>query len=262
MTSDTNSGRIDELIALAALGELSAEDQRDLDALVRTDPVVAAELDEALAAAAALQHSHAEEPPLTLRGSVLAAIASTPQEPAVPDAGTPAEGTSGEGTPGEGAESTDGTSRVVSLDAQRSRRGLRPAMLAAAAVALFAVGGVALVATRDDPSDPIAAVVEAPDATSRTLTGAVEGLTVTYSASQDALVVAGEGVPAVDDTATYQLWLVGDGSATSVGIFRPDSDGRVSERFANVDPSDFVLGVTREPAGGSESPTLPILASA
>ena len=252
MTFDMNSDRIDELIALAALGELSAEDQRELDAVVRTDPAVAAEVDEALGAAAALQRSHAEEPPPALRSSVLAAIASTPQEPAVPDIATPA-----------GArEPTEDTTRVVSLDSQRARRGFRPAMLVAAAVALFVVGGVALVTTRDDASDPIAAVVEAPDATSRTLSGTFEGLTVTYSASQDALVVEGNGVPVVDDSATYQLWLVGDGEATSVGIFRPDTDGRVSERFANVDPTDFVLGVTREPAGGSESPTLPILASA
>jgi hypothetical protein len=47
-----------------------------------------------------------------------------------------------------------------------------------------------------------------------------------------------------------------------VGIFRPDTDGSVSERFADADPTGFVLGVTEEPAGGSESPTLPILASA
>lgn len=248
MTSD----RIDELIALAALGELSAEDERELDALVQADPAIAAEVDEALAAAAALQRSHAEEPPPALRSSVLAAIASTPQEQAATQRGTPRDE----------AESTDGDSRVVSLDTRRARRGFRPAMLAAAAVALFAVGGVVVVVTGNDGSDPIAAVVEAPDATTRTLSGEIEQLTVIYSASQDALVVEGEGVPAVDDAATYQLWLVGDGGATSVGIFRPDADGRVSERFTNVDPTDFVLGVTREPAGGSESPTLPILASA
>ncbi len=252
MTSDMNSDRIDELIALAALGELSAEDERELDSVVRTDPAVSAEVDEALAAAAALQRTHAEEPPSALRSSVLAAIASTPQERAVPATATL----------GGERQTTDGPSRVVSLDSQRARRGFRPAMLAAAAVALFAVGGVVLVVSDDGGSDPIAAVVEAPDATRRTLSGEIEQLTVIYSASQDALVVEGDGVPVVDDTATYQLWLVGDGVATSVGIFRPDTDGRVSERFANVDPSDFVLGVTREPAGGSESPTLPILASA
>jgi anti-sigma-K factor RskA len=246
------SERTDELIALAALGELSAEERRELDAIVLTDPSIAAEVDEALATAAALQRRHAEEPPAGLRASVLAAIASTPQESSTHD-GTP---------PTDGSLSGEDTERVVALDARRSRRGIRPAMLAAAAVALFAVGGVVVMVTGDDATDPIAAVVEAPDATARPLTGEMGGLTVIYSASQDSLVVEGEGVPVVDDTATYQLWLVGDDGATSVGIFRPDTDGRVSERFGGVDPTGFVLGVTREPAGGSESPTLPILASA
>jgi hypothetical protein len=193
----------------------------------------------ALDAAAAVQRSHAQEPPAALRASVLAAITSVPQERSAVD------------------------QRVIPLDAERSRRRFRPAMLAAAAVALFAVGGVVVVVTNDDErSDPVAAVVEAPDASARTLSGEIDALTVIYSPSQAALVVEGGGVPVLDETATDQLWLVGDDGATSVGTFRPDEDGRVSERFGDAGPTDFVLGVTREPAGGSESPTLPILASA
>jgi anti-sigma-K factor RskA len=235
MTSD----RIDELIALAALGELPAEEHDELAEAARRDPVIAAELDEALATAAALQRSRVEEPPGALRASVLAAIASVPQERSAVD------------------------EQVIQLGVERSRRRFRPAMLAAAAVVLFAVGGVVVVVTNDDdPSDPIATVIEAPDATTRALSGEIDVLTVVYSPSQDALVVEGDGVPVLDDTATYQLWLVDDDGATSIGTFRPDGDGRVSERFGDADPTDFVLGVTREPAGGSESPTLPILASA
>lgn len=237
MTSDPNSDRIDELIALAALGELSTEARRELDAAALADPSVAAELDEALAAAAALQRSHAEEPPPALRGSVLAAIASTPQ-----DAPT-----------GRG---------VASLDEERRRRRFGP-LLAAAAAVLFVIGGVVVVRNGDEGgTDPIAAVVEAPDATTRGLSGEIESLSVTYSRSERALVVEGDGVPVPEQTATYQLWLVSDDGATSVGTFRPGDDGSVEVRFDDVDPTDFVLGVTREPAGGSESPTLPILASA
>jgi anti-sigma-K factor RskA len=236
MTSD----RIDELIALAALGELSADDQRDLDEAVRRDPAVAGELDEALATAAAIQRPHTEEPPAALRNSVLAAIVSTPQESGV----------------------VGGSAPVVSFEAERSRRRFRPVLVAAAAVALFVVGGVALVATNGSSSDPIAAVVDAPDAAVRSLDGEIDGITVIYSASEAALVVEGDGLAVLDDTATYQLWLVGDDGATSVGTFRPDADGTVSERFGDADPTGFVLGVTLEPAGGSESPTLPTLASA
>ena len=246
MTSD----RIDELIALAALGELSAAERAELDGEARRDPTVAAGLDEAVAAAASLQRTHAENPPTSLRDSVMAAIAATPQESA--------------GVADEGSRlgPSSGASPVVSIEAERSRRRVRPMLFAAAAVALFAVGGVVLVATNDSSPDPIAAVLEAPDATTRSLTGEIDDLTVVYSASEDALVVEGDGLPVLDDTATYQLWLVDDDGATSVGVFRPDANGRVAERFAERDPTGFVLGVTQEPAGGSESPTLPILASA
>lgn len=87
-------------------------------------------------------------------------------------------------------------------------------------------------------------------------------MTVAYSATEQALVIEGSNVSALDESETYQLWLVDDAGATSVGVFRPDPEGQIAERFDDVDPTGFVLGVTREPAGGSEAPTLPILASA
>ena len=251
MTSD----RIAELIALAALGELSVDEHDELDEAARRDQTIAAELDEALAAAAAIQRPHAEEPSAALRSAVLAAITSTRQELVVDGGETDADATGG-GVAQRPPEP------VVSFEAERARRRFRQGLLAAAAVALFFVGGVVLVATDDDGSDPIAAVIDAPDATFRSLTGEIDGITVIYSASEGALVVEGDGLAVLDDTATYQLWLVGDDGATSVGTFRPDADGVVSERFGDADPVGFVLGVTQEPAGGSESPTLPILASA
>ncbi len=242
MTSD----RIDELIALAALGELSEAEERELDDAAAGDPLVAAELDEAIAAAAALQRVHVEQPPPALRSSLMDAIASTPQE-----------------APIDRPLDEHASAPVVSLDPQRRRRRSGPVILAAAAaIALFVVGGVALIAVNDDASDPIAAVVDAPDAMSRQLDGEIQGLTVVYSATEQALVVEGADVPVLGDDATYQLWLVDDDGATSVGTFGTAADGTVSERFSDADPTGFVLGVTREPAGGSESPTLPILASA
>jgi anti-sigma-K factor RskA len=245
MTSDETPDRIDELIALAALGELSTDERRELDDAVRNDPSLSAELDEALRVAAAIQRPDVAVPPAGLRDSVLAAIAATPQE----------------GVDGRPAERS-APPAVVHLEGRRQRRRFAPMMFAAAAVALFVVGGVVVVTSNDSGDDPVAAVIEASDATSRPLAGEIGTLTVVYSASLDALVVQGVGVPVLDESATYQLWLVGDGGATSVGVFRPDADGSVSERFGDADPTDFVVGVTREPAGGSESPTLPILASA
>ena len=242
--------RIDDLIALAVLGELSDEERRELDSAAAQDASVARELDEALADAAAIQRTHAEAPPEALRNAVLSAVASTPQQMVVDVTADPVGAVQPPVAP------------VVSMEFERSRRRFRPTLLAAAAVALFAVGGVVLVATNDDSSDPIAAVIDATDATTRSLSGEIEDLTVIYSASEGALVVQGTGLTVLDDSSTYQLWLLGPKGATSVGTFRPDADGVVAERFPDADPTAFVLGVTEEPAGGSESPTLPILASA
>ena len=251
------SDRIDELIALAALGELSPDEQVELDLAAADDAEITAELDAALTAAAALQRTHSEPPPPSLRNSVLVAIASTPQD----DTSDARSHHTDEPATAPQPPMPPPT-MVTSLESHRTRLRLKPALLAAAAVALFAVGGVVIMATTDDTSDPIAAVVDAPDATSRSLSGEIANLTVVYSASEGALVIEGEAIPVLDNTVTYQLWLVGDDAATSVGVFRPNADGTVSERFADADPTNFVLGVTREPAGGSDSPTLPILASA
>jgi anti-sigma-K factor RskA len=236
--------RIDELIALAALGELSAQEERELDEAARTDPVVAAELAEALATAAAIQRAGAQEPPAGLREGVLAAIRETPQE-----------GVGGS----TGEDATSGA--VVPISSARRRRWLTLSTGVAAA-AVMIVGGIVVLSQNDSGTDDVVAVIEAPDAVTQVLVGELgESLLVTYSVEQDAVVVEGQGVPTLGDDRTYQLWLVADDAATSAGLFRPDADGVVLERLDGVDPTGFVLGVTEEPAGGSESPTLPILAS-
>jgi anti-sigma-K factor RskA len=130
-------------------------------------------------------------------------------------------------------------------------------------VALVVAGTVAVTSGDDNSDDPVAAVVEADDAVVRQLSGSLGGsLTVVYAPSVGATVLDGSGVPSAGQRDTYQVWLVGAGEPTSVGLFRPDSDGEVAVRFDDVDPTEFVVGITREPAGGSEQPTLPILASA
>jgi anti-sigma-K factor RskA len=233
----TDDGRIDELIALAALGELDDAGERELDAIAQRDPAVREELERALAAAAAIQTDLVASPPDSIRAAVLDAIASTPQEAAI--------------------------APVVPLAVPRRRRLVPLLAVAAAAVALLLAGAVVLRDQRGGPTDDVVAVVEAPDAVTRVLTGelGVE-LLVTSSAAEAALVVEGEGVPTLDASSTYQLWVIGADGPVSAGIFRPDASGVVLQRFDDVVPGDATLGVTAEPAGGSDTPTLPILASA
>jgi anti-sigma-K factor RskA len=236
--------RIDELIALAALGELSVQEERELEEAARIDPALEADLAEALETAATIQRTGAEDPPAGLRDGVLAAIRETPQEVR-----------NGPGVEGP----TPGV--VVPISSARRRR-WRPLLAAVAAAAVLIVGGIVVVSQNDSGTNDVVAVIEAPDAVTQVLVGELgESLLVTYSVEQDAVVVEGQGVPTIGDDRTYQLWLVADDAASSAGLFRPDSDGVVLERLDGVDPTGFVLGVTEEPAGGSESPTLPILAS-
>jgi anti-sigma-K factor RskA len=105
--------------------------------------------------------------------------------------------------------------------------------------------------------------MEADDASTRSFAGSLgDSLVAAYSPTEAALVLAGEAIVAPEPDETYQLWLIDDSGATSVGVFRPDESGAVSVRFGDTDPSDHSLGVTLEPAGGSEQPTMPILATA
>jgi anti-sigma-K factor RskA len=239
--------RIDELIALAALGELTPAEAAELDAAVAADPRLAAELADALTSAAMLQASAVEEPPARLRASVLDAIAGLPQDGAAP---SPAVD--------DDRATDDGTSSVRRIDAPRKRRWFAP--LAAAAAVLALVAGGVIISTNDEADDPIAAVVDAPDARSQTVSGSLGELQFVYSADEGAAVLIGESIDPAPEDATYQLWLVSDGVATSIGTFDPDSEGAAAVRVDGVDPTGSTIGVTVEPVGGSDEPTLPLVA--
>jgi anti-sigma-K factor RskA len=66
-------------------------------------------------------------------------------------------------------------------------------------------------------------------------------------------------MPQLQETQTYQIWLIdSNGNRTSAGIFRPDpSQSLTTTSITSTNNlSDFVgIGVTVEPAGGSDHPT-------
>ncbi len=271
--------RIDDLITLAALGELTADEARELDAAVQADPAVARELDDALAAAAALQSAAPVSPPPTLRASVLDAIAGLPQgaagaPPVLGGAAAPGEDESASvsASPTAGADAVaapdttgpaEAPSVVRSIGSARSRRRIGPWIAAAAAAVVVVVGAVVVLSgDGDDPgvADEIAAVIDADDAVARSLSGDIGAIEVVFSAERDALVLTGDGIEPLPEGSTYQAWLVADGAPASVGTFAPDAEGTIALRADGVDPTGAVVAVTVEPAGGSEQPTMPIVA--
>ncbi len=221
--------RIDELIALAALGELDGDGWVELDDAAAADPEIARQLDEALETAATLQAHAAVAPPGHLKAAVMAQIAHVSAPP---------------------------QAVVAQLDERRKRRNLMP-LLAAAALVLVVAGGAIALSRPDSGSDRIAAVVDADDAVVRVLdmppSNTVE---VIYSPSHNAVVVEADDMPLLSDAQTYQLWLIeGDQQPVPAGLLRPNDDGELRARIDDIDPSGQTLAITVEPAGGSALPT-------
>ena len=108
----------------------------------------------------------------------------------------------------------------------------------------------------DTPDSAIVAVQEvldAPDAveTSESADGAT--FTVVTAPSLERAVLLTDDLPGASDGEDYQLWFVHeDGTAVSAGLMPRESD----EVALEGDPTEAVaVGVTVEPAGGSERPT-------
>jgi hypothetical protein len=74
-------------------------------------------------------------------------------------------------------------------------------------------------------------------------------VTMIVSPSRDAAVAVLDGLPTLGNGKTYQLWMLGDAPARDVGLSA--GNGRFYIKgLANQ------FGVSREPKGGSKTPTL------
>jgi len=236
MNERRDEERLDELLAAAALGELTDDEERELDAALAADAGLQGELDADLEIAARIQATDPTPPPDAMKERVLRAIDDVAPVPPAP---------------------------VADLGAERARRRSRWLPIAAAAAFALVVAGGVIVTRNSDSTDVIADVIDAEDAEARTFDGDLPGsLRAVFSSEENTLVIDGAGVAPAGDDLTYQLWLVDATGAQSVGLFEPEPDGRVSVAFAGADPDGFVLGITVEPAGGSTAPTDPIVATA
>ncbi len=178
------------------------------------------------------------EPPVYLKGQVMSAIRSVRQLP--PEVGA---------APGRHRASPRWAFRITTA-------------AAAVLVVITAVLGVLLVRSSDKQeevqhyADSLTSVLQARDA--RVLTGTASSggnATVVLSRSQDHAVVLANGMPEVASGKDYQAWVIGaDDQMRSVGLM-PHS-GSTTLDLKNV-ASAKGFGVTVEPAGGSEKPSLP-----
>jgi anti-sigma-K factor RskA len=99
------------------------------------------------------------------------------------------------------------------------------------------------------------AVLAAPDAVLRTTAGPGGGrVTVVVSASRDAAVAVLTDLPPRGPDRSYQLWLIRDTAAQSAGVLA--AGVTQARRLVTGVRGATDFGVTVEPAGGSNQPTL------
>lgn len=235
--SDTprNDSEHQELAGLSGLYALDALDddvREQFEEFLRTNPEAQAEVDEFRATAAALATAVAEEPPAGLRDRVLAQVAITRQD-----------------------------APVIDLTVRRARL-IRTAWVGIAA-ALFLVIGVGaglLIDRPDDAGTELADVLARSDVRIVPLEGTgPEGAKVVWSSAANRAVVVANDMSRLPGDQTMELWRIEGEQATKVGLFTPDENRSVRAAFeADLEGAD-ALGVTIEPAGGSDTPTLPIV---
>lgn len=83
-----------------------------------------------------------------------------------------------------------------------------------------------------------------------------------YLASRGSLVLEASNMQALAPEKTYELWVIPtSGAPIPAGTFRPDPAGSGSVVLPHIPPgvSAKAFGITIENAGGSDTPTLPIV---
>jgi anti-sigma-K factor RskA len=80
--------------------------------------------------------------------------------------------------------------------------------------------------------------------------------TLTIGPDSDSATLSVANLPPVEQDTTYQAWLIVDGTPVSAGTFAVDAAGQGRHLIAGAAPGSFeAVGVSLEPAGGSDQPT-------
>jgi anti-sigma-K factor RskA len=221
------------------------------------------------------------EPPAALKANIMALIGSMPQLPPLEtqapsraDAGASVTDIASRQKAAASAPASTQSSPVEAPTASerkaQSRWFTKPAIVlagVAAAVGLIAGGGV-LVNTIGDANtqqvqaDALAAITSADD--SQQLAADVAGggtAKLVWSNSLGTSAVMVDGLAALDADKVYELWYIGGDGPRAAGTFTVGDSGSTWRVLDGEMRAGDLVGVTVEPAGGSEQPTTdPIVA--
>jgi anti-sigma-K factor RskA len=231
-----SSSDLHSLAGPYALDALSDQERTHFESHLLMCSACRAEVAEFRATAARMGAAVAQAPPPALKSRVLAEVAQTRQlPPPVVQSRTPPE-------------------------LRRPRR--RQFLLAAAAAGILGAGGIAAIMFRrtSQNRDELIAILAEPDAVTRKapVTGGGQ-VTVVSSKRRDAAVVIMEGVPKAPADKTHQLWMIGDTAESAGTVEVAESPKDVLIRGGVSAAQNF--GLTIEPDGGSQKPTLPPIAT-
>jgi len=288
----TGNGSTDNPADLAgayALHALSAEEAAEYERYLERSEQARIEAAELSDTAVALGLSTAPvQPSSALKASLMAKLASTPQ---LPPLSAPAQPAATDAPPAPVApltavpEAADATvpaaapaapsaaPRTSAGERAQRRWFQRPAgylVAAAAAVALFVGGTFAGQAIYGNPNDQfadqqaasLAEINAAPD-TQRASTETAGGqeATLVWSGELGLSAIIVDDLPALGDDQDYQLWYIGEGGPISAGTFDSTGSGTSWRVLDGTMSAGDTVGVTVEPAGGSDQPTTdPIVA--
>lgn len=243
-----------DLAAGHALNALSDADERAYQEALASNPHWDSHVRDASEAIAALSDIvEPVDPPASVRASLLERIADLPQQTDVP----PALDADDEDFAAAGPAPVE-PDATPSRPASGGRR--RWFTLAASIVAVLVLGfGAASIGqyvTRPASVVALEQIENAPDAQSASVTMSDGGsATAHWSATTGQSVLVTDGMPALSDDQTYELWFVRGETPIAAGIFETDAEGRATAILDGEFHSGDTIAVTIEPAGGSPDGT-------
>lgn len=274
-----------------ALNALDAEEREQMRRYLAQDPEAAAE-------AAAFEETAAELagslPPLAprpdLKAAVMARIGTTRQLSPLPEeepsqvttdtVGDPSAPRAPSAPPAPPAPSVP-SAQVVSLDRYRaSVRRSRWTAVAAALLLVTTIAGASLwsgeraaqqeaqaslealasaQADAEQEQEIFSTILASDDAAHLVIPSDRGGsLQLMYSRAQQAMIVQGAELPALPEGEVYQLWMIDGPDIASAGMIE---DPAAAEMREGAIPDGVTIGLTIEPIGGSDQPTMDPIAS-
>ena len=260
---------IRSLAAAHALHALPPDEQADFEAHLDGCADCRDEVASFEATAVRLAALADEAPPADVRANVMAMISDVRQDPppvaddARDSAGDDAREAGGDRPrdpattlpqvppPAAQSASSPPATRTSGITTLAGRLGLGLAaglLVIAGALGLWAADLNSQVQEREDQAQQVAAVLAADGA--RTIQ--VEGTTLVVAPGQDRAVLASSTLTTPGASEVLQVWVIGADGPVSAGLIEDPTTPKLLEVPV---PQGVLVGVTVEPAGGSEQPT-------